>query len=377
MQIESYSVSCRRKETTRPDGSWDSPQTLVLVFGPSECLDAPDMISMLAGAYPQSHILGCSTAGEIYGTEITDGTLSVAMIRFDSTPLRSAAAPIRSAKDSYEAGRRIAQALESPELRAILVLSDGLQVNGSDLVNGLNSALPGSVAVTGGLAGDGNRFQRTWVLHQGTPRSGYVTAVGFYGSHIRVGHGSKGGWDIFGLERKVTRSTANVLYELDGKPALQLYKEYLGDRAADLPATGLLFPLALRDQTDERKQLVRTILAVDEATQSMTFAGNIPEGALAQFMRANFDRLIEGASHAALSSQVAISGPKLTVAISCVGRRLILGERAEEEIEATRDALPSGTHQVGFYSYGEISPFATGRCDLHNQTMTLTTFGEA
>jgi hypothetical protein len=260
------------------------------------------------------------------------------------------------------------------------VLSDGLQVNGSQLVRGLNDVLPTGVVVTGGLAGDGARFQATWNLHEGRPVQGIVGAVGFYGDAIRVGHGSKGGWDIFGPERRVTRSAANVLFELDGKPALRLYKEYLGDRAAGLPATGLLFPLALRDGVGDDKRLVRTILAVDEATQSMTFAGDIPEGSLVQLMRANFDRLIEGAEAAgqvSAASTGASRGSMLSIAISCVGRRLVLGERSEEEVEAALAALPSGTEQVGFYSYGEISPYAMGTCDLHNQTMTLTTLSEA
>jgi hypothetical protein len=234
--------------------------------------------------------------------------------------------------------------------------------------------------VTGGLAGDGSRFLRTWVMHEGHARSKMVCAAGLYGAHVTIGHGSSGGWDNFGPERRVTRSQGNVLVELDGRPALELYKEYLGELASGLPATGLLFPLALRSNAADEKSLVRTILAVDEAAQTMTFAGDMPEGALARLMRANYDRLIDGASEAASmagDAHVGQTGETLAIAISCVGRRLVLGERAEEEIEATLDELPAGTHQIGFYSYGEISPYAKGRCDLHNQTMTLTTIRES
>ncbi len=379
MHIDTYSISTTngtQPPATNAVGS--SPQTLVLVFGPSSCLDdTPECLTTLLSHYPEAVVLGCSTAGEILGTDIKDHSLSVAVARFEHTVLRTASAHIQRVDESFSAGQSLAHTLQAPDLRAVLVLSDGLQVNGSELVRGLNSALPPTVVVTGGLAGDGDRFQQTWVLKDRRPVRGYVTAVGLYGSRVRIGHGSKGGWDIFGPERRVTKATGNVLYELDGKPALQLYKEYLGDRATGLPATGLLFPLALRESSHDPKQLVRTILAVDEAAQSMTFAGNIPEGHLAQLMRANFDRLIEGASHAALATKAEDAGPTLAIAISCVGRRLILGERAEEEIEATKDALPPGTKQIGFYSYGEISPFATGACDLHNQTMTLTTITEA
>ncbi|WHZ17780.1 MAG: FIST C-terminal domain-containing protein [Nitrospira sp.] len=359
----------------------DSPETLLVLFGASGLIDVPDRIDQVLEACPRSHVLGCSTAGEIHGSEISDESLVVAAMRFEKTRVQTAQVACHSPKDSYEAGASIAAQLNTPSLRGILVLSDGLHVNGSKLVEGLNDSLGGTVIVTGGLAGDGTRFKRTWVIKDRTPQSGYVTAVGLYGDHVRIGQGSKGGWDQFGPTRLVTKSDDNVLYELDGRPALQLYKDYLGDRATGLPATGLLFPLALRASWSDEKSLVRTILAVDETAQSMTFAGDIPQGAFAQLMRANFDRLIQGASDAAT---LTVNGfhsshpgtPILSIAISCVGRRLVLGERTEEETEATLDILPQDSRQVGFYSYGEISPYAGGACDLHNQTMTLTTMTE-
>lgn len=357
----------------------DSPRTLILLFGSSNFLDSATPIAELADRYPQSAIIGCSTAGEIWGTQIFDESLSAAIVRFDHTDLRIASAPAQSVDDSFAAGRHIARQLNDSRLKGILVFSDGLRVNGSELVRGLNSEVPTSVVVTGGLAGDGDRFRCTWVLQNRWPQTGFVTAVGFYGDRIRIGHGSKGGWDRFGPERRVTKSKGNILFELDDRPALQLYKEYLGDRASGLPATGLLFPLALRASNTDAKSLVRTILAVNEPEQSLTFAGDIPEGALAQLMKANFDRLVQGASEAASSTKLSVDVDSCTlaVAISCVGRRLVLGSRTEEEIEATLDVLPKGTQQIGFYSYGEISPYTAGTCDLHNQTMTLTTLSEA
>ena len=279
--------------------------------------------------------------------------------------------------DSFGAGLEIGRALADPQLRGVFLLANGnSSVNGSELVHGINEIVGGRAIVTGGLAGDGTRFETTWVLRDGMPAGGVVAAVGMYGDSLLLGHGSKGGWDPFGPERVITRSKANVLYELDGRPALQLYKEYLGDRASGLPATALLFPLVVRAGNDSDKRLVRTILAIDEVAQSLTFAGDVPQGALAQLMRANLDRLVEGASDAALATNASAAGPILSIAISCVGRRLVLSERIEEETEAVLDALPDRTQQIGFYSYGEISPHTDGTCDLHNQTMTLTTIAE-
>lgn len=366
------------------DGAWSEPfpdldaeKTLVVAFAAPAYGDRPELFAELVAAYPRAAVIGCSTSGEIDQTRIRDGSICVAVIRFEHTRVRYARADLRGADRSFAAGGALADQLAGPGLRSVLVLSRGHDVNGSELIRGLNAKLSPEVVVTGGLAGDGDRFGKTYVIGEGIPLRDAVVAVGLYGDRVRVGHGSKGGWDTFGLERVVTASRGNVLYTLDDRPALALYKEYLGERAAGLPGSALLFPLSLRASRDATESVVRTVLGVDEATQSMVFAGDIPTGSYAKLMRANFDRLILGAQdagHAALRDHPL---PALCIAISCVGRRLVLGERTEEETEAALEALPRGVEQIGFYSYGEISPHAAGRCDLHNQTMTLTVISEA
>jgi len=362
---------------SQPFPALDSPQTVVLAFAAPSYSDRPEILSQLADAFPTSAVIGCSTAGEIDRARVLDDTITVAAIRFASTRVRWAKAHLASAADSFAAGAAIANELRTDDLRAVLVLSEGVHVNGSELAKGLNTCLPPEVVVTGGLAGDGTQFSRTWVLVDGKPQNQMVVAVGLYGPALCVTHGSQGGWDAFGPERLVTASTGNVLHALDGRPALTLYKEYLGDRAAGLPSSALLFPLALRSSETGSSSVVRTVLSVDESTQSMTFAGDVPTGHYARLMRANFDRLVLGAQSAGTAALGAHTGPVLSIAISCVGRRLVLRERTEEETEAVLETLPSGTTQVGFYSYGELSPHGAGRCDLHNQTMTLTVLSEA
>ena len=365
------------------DGAWsedfpdlDSEKTLVIAFAAPAYGERPELFAALAAAYPRAAMIGCSTAGEIDRTRIRDESITVAVVRFERTRVRLAQARLEDAAQSFAAGGTLADQLESPELRAVLVLSRGHDVNGSELIRGLNARIAETVVVTGGLAGDGDRFGKTFVIADGQVQYDAAVAIGLYGDHVRVGHGSKGGWDTFGPERVVTQSQGNVLYTLDDRPALALYKEYLGERAADLPRSALLFPLSLRLSKDATDGVVRTVLGVDEATQSMVFAGDIPTGSYAKLMRANFDRLILGAQAAGQAALKDDPPPVLSIAISCVGRRLVLGERTEEETEAALQELPPGTAQIGFYSYGEISPHTTGRCDLHNQTMTLTVVSE-
>jgi hypothetical protein len=351
---------------------------LVLLFGGTSTLKDQKHLDRIKKAYPEAHLFGCSTAGEICGTQVSDDSLVATAVSFDHTRLEGAQIKISEAKNSHQVGERLAQSMDKNDLSHVLVLSDGLKINGSDLVKGLTMHLPEKVAITGGLSGDGGKFEETLVLLDGQPRKDTVAVMGLYGNRLKVGYGSFGGWDPFGPERLVTKSKGNVLYELEGRSALELYKTYLGEHAQGLPATGLLFPLSLRTKEGETG-VVRTILSVSEKEQSMTFAGDVPEGAYVHLMKANFDRLIDGAVEAAKTSYRAIgsSSPDLAILISCVGRKMVLKQRIEEEVEGVREVLGDNAMLTGFYSYGEISPSLPGSaCKLHNQTMTITTLTE-
>lgn len=360
------------------DNNLKDVANLVFVFGGRNALSDKSRFDEIKKFYPNSHILLGSTSGEIMDIEVSDDTIITTAAFFEHTKLETTKLNIADVQNSYEAGTKLASALSKENLVHVFVLSEGLKVNGSELVKGLNEHLPAGVGVTGGLAGDGAKFEKTIVGINASPDAGNIVAIGFYGDKLKVGYGSMGGWDPFGPERKVTKSTANVLYEMDGQPALALYKKYLGEQAKDLPGSGLLFPLSIRTSPGA-EPIVRTILAIDEAAQSLTFAGDIPVGAQANLMKANFDKLIDGASSAAGRSyeQIGSASPDLAILISCVGRKLILSQRIEEEVESVKDVLGDHSTITGFYSYGEISPFTpNAKCELHNQTMTITTFSE-
>ena len=328
--------------------------------------------------YPDAHLVTASTSGDIVPGQMLEDAVVVNALEFEKTPLSFSSANIRNYASAFEMGKALFRELSRDELAGVLVLSDGLSVNGSELVGGLNFANVKKVPITGGLAGDNARFIRTVVGLDQYPESGVVVAIGFYGSHIRIGHGSRGGWDPFGPERVVTRSDRNILYELDNQSALALYKKYLGDLSTQLPGSALLFPLNMK-LPDSEETLVRTILNVDEQEQSMTFAGNLPQGARVQFMKANFDRVVDASGLAASESLGGIgqASPDFALLVSCVGRKIVLQQRVEDEVEEACSMFAPGTIVAGFYSNGEISPIhASARCELHNQTMTITTFKE-
>ena len=351
---------------------------LVLVFGSSETIVKPEIFAHLKSLYPNADIIFSSTAGEILGETVYDGTAVATAIEFEKTTIRCVKTNIKHHANSFDTGVFLIDKLSADELSCVFVISDGTFINGSELVSGLSNDNKHQIPVTGGLAGDAARFEKTFTGINEVPSQGNVIAIGFYGSHIKIGHGSVGGWDEFGQERTITKSNKNILFEIDGDNALDLYKKYLGDYVKELPGSALLFPLSLRVNGGE-KNVVRTILSIDEEQKSMTFAGNLPEGSKVRLMKANFDKIIEASSKAANSAfeDIENSKPDLAILVSCVGRKLILQERTDEELEAAREILGEDATMAGFYSYGEISPFNESvQCELHNQTMTITTFTE-
>lgn len=348
----------------------------VIYFASPSALAAQDVYAALRAQYPQAHILGCSTGGEIAGPEVNDESVAAAAIRFASSQVELASVRLADFEDSRAAGAALARAMPAAGLRALFVLADGMLTNGTLLVNGLRDVLPPEVLLTGGLAGDGADFQHAFVGANAPAAEGIAAAIGLYGERLRLGWGSYGGWEPFGPQRIVTRSDGNTLYELDGEPALDLYKRYLGNEAANLPGSGLLFPLAVRRPGDDTDTLVRTMVGFSEEQKSLLFAGDVPQGSQAQLMRGSFPALVEGAAHA--GGQAALSdGPALALLVSCIGRKLMMGQRIADEVEAVADILGPSATQIGFYSYGEIAPHEkSGRCELHNQTMTITTISE-
>lgn len=361
---------------TKPLPETHSAQWL-LALGNRDAFRSPDNFFLLRQAFPNAQIVGCSTSGEIQGTKLYDESLCLTAIEFENSSVHCNSANIQDFDSTKELAKTLIAPLPIEGLRHIFLLSDGQLINGSELVNGLMEYLPPHVLVTGGLAGDGIHFKETKVWHNQNVASGLVVVTAFYGNELKIGHGHLGGWKTFGPERVITKSDANVLFEIDDRPALELYKEYLGDFSAQLPASALFFPIAIT-QAGSSEPIVRTILSIDEANQTMRFAGDMPTGASCQLMRSNYESLVEGASGAAMSALTSCKciQPQLAILISCVGRRLVLAQRAEEELEAVAEVVQE-CPMTGFYSYGEISPLVElGHCGLHNQTMTITLLSE-
>ncbi|WP_019647039.1 FIST signal transduction protein [Novispirillum itersonii] len=360
---------------------------LVLVFASVTHLTIPGALDPLRAAVPDAIITGCSTAGEISAEGVSDLGMVITAISFTSTTARLVSAPLPGLADSFRAGTALAEQLGTDAPAAILLFGRGTDINGTALIEGITGHFGAAVPVSGGLAGDDGAFRHTVVIGPSGVTDSDVVALGLYGDALTVQTGSYGGWQPFGPLRQITRAEGNILYTLDDEPALEIYRRYLGDHAEGLPASGLLFPFEMIRSDTTSEGLIRTILGIDPEAGSLILAGAVTPGHYLRMMHASTDALVLGAERAA--TQV-LSDPAgsaeapqdgLALLVSCVGRKLVMGDRVDEEIEVVTEAL-GGHHTVaGFYSYGEINPqrdTADGTaCRLHNQTMTIALLTEA
>lgn len=352
---------------------------VLLVFTGVNLIENNNILSFLATTFKNAHIISCTTAGEINQTNVEDNSIICSAIHFEKTSIETIVDNLSNYKNSFEFGVSLGKKLNKENLTHIFMLSDGNLVNGDDLLTGINSEIGTNIQISGGVAGDGDRFQKTYVGLNEDYKEGNVVLMGLYGDHIHVGTGKKAGWDVFGPEKTITKSAENFLHEIDGENALDMYKTYLGKYASELPASALLFPISIKTK-EHNFYIVRTILSIDNENKIMKFAGNVPEGSTIRFMKSNFDRLVLAASEAGIAACENLGNkitPEFAIIVSCVGRKLVLANRIEEEVEAAVECFPNTTNIIGFFSYGEISPQKEDHISyLHNQTITITTFSE-
>jgi len=347
---------------------------LVLVFGSVKRFGEAKLQSALKERYPTAQIIGCSTSGEITASGVFDDSLQITAVLWEKTVQRVTHTKMSGMQNSFETAAGLAKQLKADSLKAVLVYSDGLNVNGSELLEGFKSVL-GEIPIMGGMAGDGFNFSKTVQIFNETIGDGLVIAVGLYGNHLIAATGVGRGWKPYGPPRKVTKSEKNIVLELDGKPALPLYNLYIGAHSAkDLPGSGLKFPFAIIEEGKRDIEKIRTLLAIDPKTNSLTFAGNVDEGETVRFCQSTHDRLVEGAGDAAhlVKDNTNMNQTGLAVCVSCVGRKGVMAELVADEVKLVQQILGNQTAITGFYSYGEFAPRPdTSDSVLHNQTMTI------
>ena len=351
---------------------------LILLYGSRIAIENEGLkaINSLKEKYSNCNVVTVSSAGNVIDTEVSYDDLTATAIMFEKTKIDIKSFNTDCCKE-VSLGNKIASSYDKKDLSLLLVYST-MSINAGELIDGIDQGFENKILVSGGVAGDGTRFEKTIVGVDKNLCDNCIVTIGLYSNDLKIAHGSKGGWMPFGPPRKVTKANNNVLFEIDNQPVLDLYKEYLGPKAKDLPASGLLFPFAIiDDDTDEL--IVRGIQGINEETNSIILYGNVEVNQTVRLMRANHAVLVDGAGESAndVILNMKTNKPELAILVSCVARALALDQLVEEELEEVKDVFGDDTTICGFYSYSEFSPLkGATSCSLHNQTMTITALSE-
>ena len=354
---------------------------LMLVFA-SIRFDQESLLHGIASVGPSAWMAGCSTAGEILSDGPSRRSVAVMAIRSDTLQaVTGLGSHIRI--NPRQAGQEVAGHLLQAKIsnpHGMLLFPDGLTGNAAELIRGIQDRMGLSFPIAGGSAADDFGFSRTYQYFQGKLYSDAVAGVLLAGP-IAVGIGARHGWRPLGKPRRVTRGLANIVQELDGHTAVNLYETYFGRAADSLKAGSLVdvsivYPLGMPIPGEE-EYLLRNVLKVDPATGSLIYAGEIPEGSEVRLMMGSKERALDAARKAAEQAVLSIAprAPTFALVFSSCSRARLFGRRAGEEIAAIRQVLGRTVPIIGFYDYGEQAPLSAagfrGLSYLHNETLVV------
>jgi hypothetical protein len=338
-----------------------------------------DLIRGICESAGTDRLIGCTTSGEISseGQSINSAVLGGIVsgsIEFEFVRVQG----LR--KDSEAAGRKLVASLSTTP-RYLQIFSDGLTGNGCALLKGITDSFGINVPVAGGAAGDNGDFRKTLQFDRGRIYSDAVCGIAFYGD-FQLGTAVRSGWMPIGLSKQVTKAHGKVVYELNGEPALNVFERFLGQHAEKLPAIGVEYPLGFMKPASgvqqDHQYILRATMSVDRKERSITFAGEIPEGAMVNLTCGDKDSVLAATDIAAREARSAIGDatPEIIFCYSCMARRIVLGSRIGEEIDRIRMQFGPQVPILGFYSYGEYCPIGAAACNnLHNETITLSVLG--
>lgn len=345
-----------------------------------------EIVAGAASALPKETILvGASAAGEITsGSTVFDGAAALALVSDQIQWSVGVGRGVRA--DSFKAGadaaREAATNAKSP-IQLFVLIPDGLNGNGAEIVRGAQSVLGENFPIIGGSAGDDYLFKQTWQYHGNEALTDSVVGIGFAGK-FSFGFGIRHGWEPIGLPMKVTKAEGAVLKEVDGRPALEIYSEYFGKAAVELirepiARMAYTYPLGMSvEGTDEF--LIRDPVIANEKGE-ITMAAEIPVGATIRLMFGDRDKALIAARDAASTARSQLEGgaPRAIFMFNCMARNRLLGVHCHEENAAVQEIIGNNVPMVGFYTYGEQGPLAGKKgtkAYFHNETMTLMALGE-
>jgi len=347
--------------------------------------DQQDLLKAVREATGGAPLCGCSAEGVIAGGEADESNFAVAVMAISSDQLRFSHGMVTGLKeDPAQAGRAIAEAIQpkvSSDTLALFLFPDGITVNFDRLLAGLEGQLnlDRLLPLVGGTAGDNLVMERTYQYYNDQVVSDGVAWALLSG-------GAQIAWAVnhacvpVGVEYKVTRCEGNVIYEIDGKPALEVLKDYLTeDEIEDWARAVLTFQFGFKvpgHMQDYDEYVIRGMLGgKDDATGSVTIPTEVSEGTGIWLTRRDYEKLVNGVERAAeeIKAQLGEDPARLVFQFDCAGRgKIFLREQQKLGLlETLRGQIGPDVPWLGFYTFGEIAPVGEHN-HFHNYTVVFT-----
>jgi len=309
--IETFSAASQKKEsfdagkeaTEMAVNKLSKMPNIFWVFG-AISYNQEKLLEGVNSVIPGTPVITCTTDGKISTLGLSTDSVVVLALASDQIKFTTVAVDFLS-QDSFKAGIKVGNQFINTNIKYMQIFSDGLLGNGSKIVEGIQKVFGKSISIAEGTTGDGSLFTRTYQYHNYKVLTNSIVGVGFEGKYSFI-TGVSSGWTPIGMAKKVTKSIGNVVYELDGQPALDVYKKFLGKHASLLPAVGVEYPLGLSgpqgDVEEDGYFLCRATMGVDHEKGSITFAGDVPQGAMVKITMGNDLDVIKTAKKAAQSA---------------------------------------------------------------------------
>lgn len=343
-----------------------------------------EVLKGVKSAAKDALVVGCSGLRCIFNNHGFDKGVVAMAIAGDDIIFKSAVG-VNAQKDSYEAGHSLAKSLVDEATAILMIFMDAVGVNGSAVVRGILDGSRKNLPIIGGMASDASTFTKTYEYHKGEVLSDTVVGVAMSGK-VSFGIGVQHGWQSIGLPVTVTKSEGAVIKEINGQPAIKFFEEYFGEEEAKQlhkPLSRICYVYPLGMSVEGSDELLIRIAFVANEKGELACAGEIPQGSQIRLMLGDYEKAIEAAREAAQKAKEQLKGakPKAAFVFNCAARYMLLGKRADEEIQAIQSVLGGEVPLIGFYTYGEQAPLRGDvgpKCSslFHNETMTMILLGE-
>lgn len=348
---------------------------LVMVFAAGEFAPERVLSGLKSRLSPRTSVVGCSSDTEVDSRGALRHSVSVLGLSLDGIEARTF--QVSSGEENESRGKAAASLLGPGEPSVIVALPDVVESNGTQFLLGLQSAIGKHVPIVGGAPSVSGETAKTYTLHNGEFAIGGAAGFALYGP-VEVASAARSGYVPIGSPKVITKIDGTAILELDGKPALDVYAEYVGPRWHENVNTTTEFPLGVVDgplgtqkQSDGLIKLVRAVFRVDKERGALILGGDLSLGATVRVLRAESNDVLRGAEEATDLALAQLGNkPDLALIFSCLSRRAVLGPRFREECRAAFSRLPEETPKCGFYTFGELSPLA-GVTMHHESTFTI------